>query len=85
MHQYPPPVSENFWRSYAEREDQFLRIASGFADTVRTLGRARSAGDATEVSDADVRQGRVSIWSRLRPLLTLGSPSKRMKHWDTGG
>jgi len=86
-HPYPPPMSEKFWRSYAEREDQFLRIANNFADTVRTLGRARSAGDTMDVSDTEIRQAceyLESIVASVNAGLFVQKDRTLDHHWVAG-
>ena len=49
---YPPPMSRAFWQSYSEDENQFFRVANGFADAVRTIGQARSS----DLTDAEIGQ-----------------------------
>jgi endogenous inhibitor of DNA gyrase (YacG/DUF329 family) len=57
VYRYPLPLSEDFWRLYAENADEFLDATRRFGGYVRTLGRYRTSEtspDETNRNDLEV-------------------------------
>jgi hypothetical protein len=68
---YPVPISDAFWRLYAEDTNQFLRCAFDFADAVRALGGMKPSDEMTELE----KQSIIRATGRLQALAAGTAPA----------
>lgn len=84
--EYPPPLSADFWRQYAEPVEEFIATANMLRTCIESLGRLRDVGPFigfTQSVPAAIHN--LEVLSRgTRPVLECGEDQRRVtRTWDS--
>ena len=67
-HAYPRPLTEEFWRCYAEPVEDFVKAATSLLNAINNLGTAKSAADAVDSDLENIRTGMDDLHSLVRTV-----------------
>lgn len=81
---YPVPLSEPFWKMYAEPVDDFLDAARGLLSALRALGRMKPYKEASDDERSELVRGRDALHSLTRsvsPTIELSEDGSIRQEW----
>ena len=75
-YQYSPPLSDDFWRLYAEPVEAFFEGAVALRDAVRDLGQFKPAANIADDDVQSMFRGRAILHALLAPVSPVLIPLK---------